>query len=163
MSGQEHMEASDVRKIMAGDYVPSRPGKRPCPDVLTIELPIPNKATHPNSRGHWSKIAKAKKEQRHDAHAEANVALRHGGYGAPHWERASIKATFHKPGNQAKLSDQDGMIAWLKATADGLQDASIIANDSGLVWLPPVELLGEEAGKERKLVLVITKLESEQS
>jgi hypothetical protein len=154
---QEHMEASEVRKLLDGGYVGPRPAKQPL-DSLEIELPIPPQSTHPNSRGaHWSKKAKGVAQQREDAATMAGVVLRQLKRAAPQWERVTVQATFYKPGNRARPMDSDNLIAWLKGTMDGLQDAGIVKNDSGTTWLPPVQLLGADA-EERKLVLVIEPL-----
>ena len=72
----------------------------------------------------------------------------------PRWERATYQATFYRPGKRAKRMDDDNAIASLKGVLDGLQDAGVIVNDSGLTHLPPVQLIGDEAS-ERKLVLTI--------
>ena len=124
---------------------------------LEITIPLPPRATHPNARPHWRTLAKAKKQQRGDAFLSAKDAI--GRSAAPRFVRATILATFYKPGTQAKTMDSDGMVAWLKATADGLQDAQVIVNDSGLTWLPPKELLGAAAGGERKVVLLVSSLD----
>lgn len=150
----EAMTQAEVKKLLSGGHV----GPRPAPyslDSISIELPMPPQATHPNARPHWAVKAKAVAKQREDAATMASVVLR--GKGPPLWERVTIQATFYKPGKQAKLADQDGLISWCKASVDGLQ-GTVIKNDSGVTWLPPVQVLGD-AAEERKLVLVITSRE----
>jgi Holliday junction resolvase RusA-like endonuclease len=75
----------------------------------------------------------------------------------PAWERAEVQATFYRPGKRAKLLDRDNAIAMCKGAFDGLQEAGVIVNDSGLVPLPPIQVIGD-AADERKLVLVIREL-----
>jgi hypothetical protein len=83
------------------------------------------------------------------------AAINDMGVAAPRWLAAKLHAEFHKPGPQAKLADADGLIAHLKATLDGLQDAGVIANDAGFMILSPAQRLGSHA-TERKVVLTIT-------
>jgi hypothetical protein len=148
-----HALAHEVKTLLSGGYVGPRPAAQPL-NRLEIELPMPPQATHPNARGHWATKAKAVAKQREDAATMATVVLRQLGRRPPLWERVSIQATFYKPGKQAKRADEDGLISWCKASVDGLQ-GSVIKNDSGVTWLPPVQVLGD-AAEERKLVLVVT-------
>jgi hypothetical protein len=55
--------------------------------------------------------------------------------------------------------DPDNLIAWCKATCDGLTDAGVLRGDKNVTWLPPVQVLGDEA-EERKLVLIVKPLPS---
>lgn len=151
---QEVMSQSDVRKLLAGEHVPPRLKLRPCPDSLEIELPIPPLATRPNATGHWTKLSSAVKKQRADAATVAAIVLR--GITPPRWKRATVQATFYRHHKNARRTDEDNLIAWLKASFDGLQDSGIVANDSGLTHLPPKQVLGKEAGGESRVVLVIT-------
>lgn len=128
-------------------------------ESLTITIPVPHKGTHPNApppASKWAKIGRCKRtaEQRGDARLAALAAL--NGHSAPRWELASIQATFHL-GTLGRKHDEANLNGWLKATADGLQDAGIIVNDSGLTWLAPAQVYGKTAGRERKVVLVLTK------
>jgi Holliday junction resolvase RusA-like endonuclease len=124
-------------------------------DRITIELPMPPKQLHPNARSHWRAKLKPKAQQRQQAYLAALDALR--GAVSPRWESAKIHATYWL-GSRGKKHDADNLIAWLKATVDGLQDAGILADDSGLTWLPPDQIYGKGTGTERTVVLVLEPL-----
>ena len=133
------------------------------PDKVEIVIPLPPPATHPNSsaaRGHWSVKAKAAKKQRSDACWATLLAIDEAEMGGrPSWPAATIQATFHKPEARAKRSDRDGLNAWLKATIDGIVDAGLLDDDRGVQLQPAIELLGEQSDGERKVVLVVTRLD----
>jgi len=153
---QETMSQEDVRKLMAGEHVPRRPAARSvsAPNTLTITLPIPPKSTHPNARSaHWRTKAGGVKKQRADSATAACAMLVCERLVPPQWERAEVEATFYLPRRQ----DSSNLNEWLKATWDGLQDAKIILNDSGLTVLPAKQLTAKAANGERKLVLTIRK------
>ena len=132
-------------------------------DRLEIVIPLPPPATHPNSsaaRGHWSVKSNAAKKQRGDGCWATLYAMQEAGIeGRPHWPAASIQATFHKPDPNAKRSDRDGLNAWLKATIDGIVDAGLLDDDRGVLLQPAIELLGKQSDSERKVVLVVTRLD----
>src|SRR5687767_4924015 len=123
---QETMSQSDVQALLRGQHVRPRPAPQPQASI-ELELPIPPRATHPNARTHWGAKATATKRQRSDCSTMASIILR--SRQAPRWAAASVLATFHVPGKSARTSDPDNLIAWLKATIDGLQDAGVFAND----------------------------------
>jgi len=150
----EQWTQADLKAYQRGEHVPPRPGPRPDITSLVVELPLPNFS--PNSRGHWGKRHRLTQAYRNDARLAAKVAMMKI-CRPPMWDRVTIQATFHKPSSRAKLSDADNLIGSLKPAIDGIQDAGIIVNDSGVTWLPPVQLLGKEAS-EAKVVLVITKV-----
>lgn len=124
---------------------------------ITIIVPIPPQDSHPNARCHWSKKARAVKQQRTDAHLAAIDAMRDWER-APRWKAATMHAMVHKPGNRSWRLDADGIVAWLKGTIDGFQDAQVIENDRHLVWESPEQILGDDA-KERKVVITIASLD----
>jgi hypothetical protein len=111
--------------------------------VLTIILPIPDKALHPNSRVHWARKMKAVKQARLWAGAASTLEIIDC-FGRPpqppRWKSASIRATFYVRDKRGLLADQDGRISSLKAYTDGIADAGVIENDRGLTWAsPPIE------------------------
>lgn len=118
--------------------------------TMTIELPLPPKAVHPNARSHWAAKARAKKQQRSDATTAALAAL--NGARRPRWGQAEVHATFYL----ARKTDPDNLIAWMKASLDGLQDAGIIANDNDLMHLSPAQVLDPKRSGKRGLVLRVT-------
>lgn len=155
----EEMSQEDVRNLLAGKHVPQRPAKRDAGDLtqLVIELPLPGPGCKPNSHAIWQVRYKSQQLLREAAHFAGISALNKAGRHPPRWERATAEATFHKPGSRAKVADGDNLNASLKAAFDGLQDAGIIVNDSGLTVLPPRQLIGDAAA-EAMVVLVITKV-----
>lgn len=146
----------DMRKHMKGGHVPRKPqATRPLRELLPtleITIPVPPKSTHPNARSaNWRARAGGTKKQRADAATAAAAMLVCERYPEPRWERATVEATFYLPRSQ----DGSNLNGWLKATFDGLQDAQIIRNDSGLTVLPPKQITGKAANGERKVVLEI--------
>ncbi|CAB4163195.1 hypothetical protein UFOVP813_6 [uncultured Caudovirales phage] len=100
---------------------------------LTITLPLPVKEVSQNSRCHFMTKARATKEQR----ALAGVACLKAWHGLmPFWERASFAVVAYF--KTKRHPDPMNFIGSLKATADGIEDAGIVANDSGLWPLRPV-------------------------
>lgn len=150
---QEAMDSSDVRKLLRGEHVAPKPTKQPCPPVLTIEIPIPPSDTRPNARCHWAKKLKAVKQQRTDAATAAAIVMRH--HVPPRWKTATIEATFYRHSKNARVADRDNLIGWLKASKDGLQDAGVIANDSGFTDLPPKQVLGKDADFDESMVVLV--------
>lgn len=101
-------------------------------EPLHLTLPLPAKELSPNARVHWAKKAKAAKSQRMGAQIRAMLAANGR---TPCWTRAQTRAVFYFPTNRRR--DMDNAQAALKAAWDGIADAGVIANDSGLVHLPP--------------------------
>ena len=88
-----------------------------------IVLPWPNKGLSPNARLHWSKLAANKKQVRHEAHILATMAmpLRLRRDIAAREGKIDIVIRFYPP--DARLRDDDNMIASFKAARDGIADA----------------------------------------
>lgn len=126
-------------------------------EPISITIPIPPRAAHPNARAHWRSKAAAKKKQREHAYIAALEAL--DAKPAPRWELASIHATFYR-GDTGRSSDLDNLLAWLKGTFDGLEDAGVVVSDRGLVPLAPSQICGKAACGECKVVLIVTKIEA---
>lgn len=118
-------------------------------DQVIVEIPLPPPETHPNKRVHWAPKSRAKAKQRQDAYFAAIEAL---GQHSPRWPVAEVEATFYT----SRRGDGDNLIAWLKATFDGLEDAGVIDNDGGFIHLPPKQVTGKASKGDRKVVLVIT-------
>lgn len=97
---------------------------------MTITLPLPPRELHPNSRPHWRTKAKHTKAYRHASWAACPFD-RHA-----RWKEATVQATFYF--KDARRRDRDGMLSSLKAAFDGLADAGLIADDSGLTHLPVI-------------------------
>lgn len=101
---------------------------------LTITLPLPDKCMSPNARTHWWPKQKATAKHRNASYISALVALAEVGEKAPQWKSASFQATWFKR-TKHKL-DQTNATGMLKAAEDGLEDAGIVENDSGVEWAP---------------------------
>lgn len=97
--------------------------------TLHLIIPAPPKVLHPNSRPHWRAKAAATKKYRNAVGAIAMSSLN-----APRWESASCKATFYV--RDRRRRDADNALASLKAAFDGLRDAGVIKDDSGLSHEP---------------------------
>lgn len=82
----------------------------------SILLSWPDRAAHPNARGHWSKRAKANKTMRRAAYYMAKGAGLTASGDAVH-----VKMTFFPPNRQRR--DLDGCISSAKAYLDGIADA----------------------------------------
>lgn len=127
--------APPTRFPASSEPAPMTPARR-----LVITLPLPRKALSPNARGHWSSKARAVKAYRTLAWAES---LAHDP--APRWARATAQASFFFM--DARSRDGDNLLASLKSAFDGLADAGIVANDSGITHLPPK--LGTDKARPR--------------
>jgi len=94
---------------------------------ITITLPLPDKSLSPNARVHWAKKSKAVKAYREAAKWAAFMATRPT---PPKWKNATYKAVFYWP--NARRRDADNAVASIKAALDGIADAGVVINDSGL-------------------------------
>jgi crossover junction endodeoxyribonuclease RusA len=103
---------------------------------MTITLPLPPAELAPNwrSRSHWPKT-RAIAEYRNTAKVCALFALGPR-YRMPRWKLATVQATFYF--RDARRRDGDNLAASLKSAWDGLVDAGIIEDDSGLTHAPVV-------------------------
>lgn len=106
---------------------------------IVITLSLPPRELSPNWRGHWARKAKAVKAYRAQAWATAMAA---GKYQKPMWATATAQATFYHSSNRRR--DTDNLLASLKAAFDGIAEAGIVANDSGITHLPVVRLVDTE-------------------
>lgn len=118
--------------------------------AVNIDLPLPPKEVHPNARCHWRPKAAATKSQRQAAAVLARQATQFACYGFP-WKAATVQATFYT----GRRRDADGCLSSLKASFDGLADAGVIANDSGLTHLPVIQVTGKAARGRRGVELRI--------
>ena len=103
--------------------------------TLTITLPHPPQSLRPNFRGHWARKSTAASALRKLAKWRAMEALA----GAVlNWKKATVLITWES--TTARHPDPDNIIASLKSAFDGLQDAGVVLNDSGLWPVRPVIL-----------------------
>ena len=85
-------------------------------DALTLTLPWPPADLSPNSRGHWSKLARAKKAYR----AACAWTAKEQGARKVEADALAVRITFVPPDRRAR--DTDNMLASIKAGLDGLAD-----------------------------------------
>jgi Holliday junction resolvase RusA-like endonuclease len=95
---------------------------------ITITLPIPHKATHPNSRVHFFAKSRHVKKQRQDAFFAATIEKR---MATMEFERAATHCKFYFRTKHSR--DIDNLTGWLKSTFDGFADAGVVANDKAFM------------------------------
>lgn len=119
--------------------------------VITIELPLPHKNLSPNSRCHWRAKAAATAKARGDSRNATcdQINRKHSSWD---WPAATVQATFYF--RDKRKHDKDNSLSSLKAYFDGLADAGLITNDSGLTHLPVVHAVDK---LNPRVVLTITK------
>lgn len=104
---------------------------------ITITLSLPPRELSPNytvgSRG--GRLGKAAKIRAYRRNA-GYIALAARGRHTLAWPTATAQATFYNKINRRR--DADNALASLKAAFDGIRDAGVIADDSGLTHLPVV-------------------------
>lgn len=84
--------------------------------MTTITLPWPSSALSPNTRQHWSALARAKKAYR----AACAWTAKEQGAGRIDAQRLHLTITFYPPNRRAH--DLDNCLARLKSGLDGLAD-----------------------------------------
>lgn len=115
---------------------------------LTIILPLPPEALHPNGRTrNYSYRAALIRKARGDAKLVASIATAD----RKPLIRAWIDSTWYMP----RRRDEDGLIGWLKPYIDGLADAGVVVNDSGVTLTTPVQVTGKTANGKREVVLTV--------
>ncbi len=121
---------------------------------LVISLPLPPRFVHPNgkamTRGGEMQKRRETKACRKNA---CEAALVDSNWARPKWIRAAVAPTFYFKDKRRR--DGDGANASLKAYIDGIADAGIVANDSGITLLPPVFKCDKE---KPRVVLSIVEL-----
>jgi crossover junction endodeoxyribonuclease RusA len=98
---------------------------------MIITLPLPHKHLSPNSRCHWRAKAEAVK-----AYRTAAVIAAYG-KGKPRWDAATVQCRFFF--RDKRRRDGDNLLASTKPIWDGLVDAGVFSDDSGLTHLPVVQ------------------------
>src|SRR3546814_11095536 len=83
----------------------------------SVRLTWPDRASHPNSRGHWSKRAKANKAMRKAAYYLTIGAK----IKAPENGDIRVVLTFYLPDRRQR--DRDNLLSNCKAYLDGIADA----------------------------------------
>ena len=102
------------------------------PQSLTIILRLPDAALSPNARCHWRKKAEWTKAYRSLAYYTTRSVQNK----PTNWPRATVEIRwFHKT---MRFPDRDNSLASLKSAFDGLTDAGVWVDDSGVVFQPIV-------------------------
>lgn len=117
------------------------PNERSCLSgkSYVFELPWPSPKLSPNSREHWSKVARLKRAYRARCRAiGVSVGL---GYLKGSENAVSVHLTFFPP--DAKRRDMDNMLASMKAGLDGLADAMGVDDSK---WRIAMEVAEPEKG-----------------
>lgn len=100
-------------------------------NTVTITLPLPPRALHPNSRPHFMAKANAAKKYRATASVLASACWRGPG---PKWPAAQVHIVYFF--KDTRRRDRDNLLAWLKAGIDGIADSGIVGNDADFVYHP---------------------------
>ena len=98
---------------------------------ITIKLPLPPKELSPNARCHWGKKAKAVKQYRKLASFEAFIESSNL---KQRWKDARSYVTAYFKDKRRR--DRDNLLASLKSAFDGIVDAGVLDDDSGLIHMP---------------------------
>ncbi len=96
---------------------------------ITIDLPLPSPALHQNARVHHMARARATKDARGTARLCALSAL--GRAAAPKWTACKVRCDFRFATKRRR--DRQNLIGAMKASVDGIVDAGIMHDDSGIV------------------------------
>ena len=107
---------------------------------VSVALSWPPKELSPNYRGHWARVAKAKKVARQEAY----ISFLEAGARNLDWEGARLAVTFHPPGRYGY--DEDGLMSRCKAIFDGIADA-IGVNDRNFRYPEPTIAEPVKGGK----------------
>jgi Holliday junction resolvase RusA-like endonuclease len=131
---------------------PKRKRLNPPPDIakrlglvesgyIEISLPIPSKCLWPNSRCHYMAKSREVFRSRETCEAVVRMAMSDSGI-VGGWRKATVQAVFRFPFRRTR--DSDNMLASLKSVFDGLRDAGLIVDDSGLTHLPVIHFVSIE-------------------
>jgi crossover junction endodeoxyribonuclease RusA len=116
---------------------------------LCIVLPLPPRVLSPNARAHWATKARATKLYRQAACVEAVLVA---GPPAVPWETATVLLRFFFRTRARR--DRDNLLASMKAAFDGLADAGVVRDDSGLTYMPVEVVTGVPAADQRVELLI---------
>jgi Holliday junction resolvase RusA-like endonuclease len=123
------------------------------PDVIVIDLPLPDKRLQVNKPGrdlHWAERGRIVKATRQLAGYTAKPS-------APKkpWSRATLHATFYV--QQIRKRDDDNLNRWIKAYRDGLADAGIVKDDNHFTLRAPAVVIDPK--QQPRVVLRIERTE----
>ena len=90
-----------------------------CVTLAELVLPWPDRALHPNTRGHWARRSKATKHARHFAYMCAMQA----GWKPGAAPEGRIHVWIDAYPKDRRRRDADGLLSSMKAALDGIADA----------------------------------------
>lgn len=126
-SNVERLGAGKKKRARAEPKIVTLPPSTFARQTLTLYLPLPDRRLHPNGRCHFRVKADMTKAARQLAAYTARIAV---GPRALLWDAATLNLTVCL--SAKRHADQDGAVAWIKAYQDGVADAQVIRNDSGI-------------------------------
>lgn len=97
--------------------------------TTTVTLPLPPKELSPNARVHWAARATATRRYREAAYLLALPSR-------PRRPMQVARVTARFFFKTRRRRDRDNLLASLKPAFDGLADAGLVADDSGLIHMP---------------------------
>lgn len=118
-------------------------------DTLTMTLPWPPAALSPNMRGHWAKLARAKKAYRSACKAICQATPYNGG-SLPPDAVLRVSMRFHPP--TRRRYDWDNLTARMKSGLDGIAEA-LGVDDA--IFRPSMDV-AEYSPPDGRVVVVIT-------
>ena len=102
---------------------------------VIVELPLPSPKLSPNRKpAHWSTLSTARKKARSDGYI-ATVKARIDCQHQTAFTKCEAHPTFYFRTNRRR--DGDNFAAMLKPYFDGMVDAGLVVNDSGITHMPP--------------------------
>lgn len=104
--------------------------------MLTLTLPWPPKELSPNTRQHWSKLAKAKRAYR----AACAWTAKQQGAGRIEAQKLHLTITFVPPNRRAH--DLDNCLARLKSGLDGLADVLGVDDKNWTLTISKADAIG---------------------
>lgn len=126
-------------------------------EAIALELPLPDRRLHPNARAHYAVKMQAKKQHKAEVETFVWADCREWFGSQPKWPRAIATVTLFN--ETARRHDADNLLAWLKATFDGIVSGGLLEDDKQLQVMQPAQ----EKDKTRpRLVVTLyrAKLES---
>ena len=119
------------------------------PETVTITINWPGEGCDLNKRPHRGQKIRDTKAARRAAWVECLRDPDHRKW----WKRARVDVTaYHRT---MRFRDRQNIMAMLKASIDGVEDAGVIEDDSGLEWGPVMR--AKDAAHPR-VVLVFTEV-----
>lgn len=105
---------------------------------MIVTLPLPPKQLSPNARCHWAVKAKAVSKYREDACSAASA----DGVRGSRLATATVECRFYF--KTSRRRDGDNLLSSMKSAFDGLVDAGVFSDDSGLTHLPVVQEIDKD-------------------